>query len=84
MKVFEHRAKKDLYENGLRTPANNKQGYTLDRTKPADERDGLVSEIEEFLDELQSRLDNMPDQLQESSVLNERIEELDSLLSELN
>lgn len=43
--------------------------------------DDLVSEIEEYRDELQERLDNMPYQLQDSSVLNERIEELDSLIS---
>jgi hypothetical protein len=48
-----------------------------------DEKQELVTEIEEYRDELQSRLDNMPYQLQESSVLNERIEELDNMLSEL-
>jgi len=39
--------------------------------------------IEEYCDELQSRLDNIPYQLQESSVLNERIEILRSMLDEL-
>lgn len=47
-----------------------------------DDVDTLRSEIEEYRDELQGRLDNMPDQLQESSVLNERIEELDGLISD--
>lgn len=44
------------------------------------DRDDLIKEIEEMRDELQSRLDNMPEQLQESSVLNSRIEELDGLI----
>lgn len=49
----------------------------------SDERDELLSEIEEMRDELQSRLDNIPEQLQESSVLNERIEELDGLIFDI-
>lgn len=154
MKVKIHTAKTDLYRDGLRTPANNKQGYSLDRSKPAvqeegeesdeiiilkgqkyyswhpkrrpwvysltpfvyvkpyneydetlagfqariqdiedseedndeeenEDKDSLISEIEEFKTELEDRLSNMPEQLQESSVLNERIEELGSLLSDL-
>jgi DNA repair exonuclease SbcCD ATPase subunit len=54
-----------------------------------DERDDVESdlaaleqEIEERKDELQSNLDNMPEQLQDSSILNERIEELDQLIEE--
>ena len=35
------------------------------------------------LEGLIKQIDNMPEQLQESSVLNERIEELDSLIEEL-
>lgn len=46
-------------------------------------KSNLISEIEEYRDQLQSRLDNMPQQLQESSVLNERIEELDNLIEQL-
>jgi len=45
-----------------------------------DDRDDLRERIEERLDELQSNLDNMPEQLQESSVLNERIEQLQELI----
>lgn len=45
--------------------------------------DELRVEIEEYVDELQSRLDNMPQQLQESSVLNERIEMLQELINDL-
>ncbi len=48
-----------------------------------DDASDLSSEIEEYRDELQSRLDNMPESLQESSVLNERIEELDGLIDQL-
>lgn len=138
MKVTKHKARKDLYKRGLKTPSSNKQGYSIDRTKPADpddevvvrsgqeyyswhpknrqhvyslepyvykkpynewndkfddfnsrikeceDRDELRSEIEEYRDELQERLDNIPEQLQESSILNERIEELDDLISTLD
>ncbi len=143
MKVTQHTAKTDLYRNGLRIPADNKQKYKLDRSKPADkndeivvpagskyfswkrknqqrtysltdyvyvkpynewdeksqefrdaieeldieneeEKDELTSQIEEYRDELQERLDNIPEQLQESSVLNERIEELDNMLNEIS
>jgi hypothetical protein len=49
-----------------------------------DERDSLVSDIEEYRDDLQSRLENIPEQLQEASVLNEYIEQLDLLVEELN
>lgn len=143
-------ARKNLYKIGQRTPANNKQGFVLDRSKPnmnesnefeqdeliiekgeeyytwhpkgqewqysktkpdlskpkseweekfedfqervnlcqdveglEEDCDELVSEIEEYRDDLQSRLDNMPQQLQESSVLNERIEELQSLIDSI-
>lgn len=48
-----------------------------------DERDELVSDIDEFIDEKQSSLDNMPSELQESSVINEQMEELESLKSEV-
>lgn len=43
----------------------------------------LSSEIEEYQAELQNRLDNMPQQLQESSVLNERIDELQNLIESI-
>lgn len=48
-----------------------------------DDRDSLAEEVEAYKEELEERLSNMPDQLQESSVLNERIEEMDSLASEI-
>ena len=140
-RIYKRKARKDLYFIGLKTSANNKQGFVFDRSKPADQFDrvaickgeeyyawhpkgrpwqyskekpvfqkrkseweekceefearksecydvegleddwnDLVSEIEEYRDELQSRLDNMPYQLQESSVLNERIEQLEDML----
>lgn len=51
--------------------------------KTVEDRDNLINEIEDYQNDLQERLSNMPDSLQESSVLNERIEELDSLRSEV-
>lgn len=144
MKVTEHTATADLYKRGLRTPASNKQGYTLDRKKPADAEDEVIikkgqkyyswkrkgndqrtyslepyvyvkpynewdekigefnssfeevcesddddakdelrEQIEEYRDELQDRLGNMPDQLQDGHILNERIEELEGMISDL-
>jgi hypothetical protein len=145
-KVTKHKARKDLYKVGLKTPAENKQGYTVDRKQPSievkdevivkageeyyawkrkgqpysysttyptfpvlisewdekfgdfgerinecteneeseDEKQQLLEEIEEYRDELQSRLDRIPYQLQESSVLNERIEMLDDYILQLS
>jgi hypothetical protein len=34
MKVNKHIARADIYRHGLRTPADNKKGYTLDRSQP--------------------------------------------------
>lgn len=48
------------------------------------DRAELSCEMEEVRGELQERLNNIPEQLQESSVLNERIEELDSLIEQIN
>lgn len=45
--------------------------------------DEIKEEIEWYKEELQERLENIPEQLQESSVLNERIEELESWISDL-
>jgi chromosome segregation ATPase len=49
-----------------------------------DEREQLKSDIEEYKGELEDKIQNMPEQLQESSVLNEYVEQLDELLGELN
>lgn len=46
--------------------------------------ESIKSTLEEIKDETQSSLDNMPQHLQESSVLNERIEAIDSAISELD
>lgn len=43
----------------------------------------FVGEISEYKDDLEDRLSNMPDHLQESSILNERIEGLDNAINEL-
>ena len=145
-KVTKHKAKKDLYRVGLKTPAENKQGFKTDRHKPSievedevvvkegeeyyswkrknqqrsysttyptfpilkseweekseefeerineccdvedleEDKQQLLEEIEEYRDELQARLDNMPQQLQESSILNERIEQLDDYIGQLS
>lgn len=140
-RVRTHKARRNIYKIGKKTPADNKQGFHHTRYVPCDEtdevlipsgsmyytwnrkgrptcysltppefprlvseyvekteefqqgmqsvsnedeRDELVQQVEEFRDELQERLDNMPWQLQESSVLNERIEELDELIGEIN
>lgn len=42
-----------------------------------------ISEIESLHDELQESLDNMPEQFQESSPLNEKIEALEEWLEEI-
>lgn len=46
-------------------------------------RDDRVSDLENLKSECEDNLSNMPDHLQESSVLNERIEGMDSLISDL-
>jgi chromosome segregation ATPase len=46
--------------------------------------DDIKSDVESLRDETQSSLDNMPEHLQESSILNERIETLDSAISEFD
>lgn len=153
-RLYKRTAKQDIWKKGFRAPANNKQGYTVDRSIPAStgdnespdkllipkgsvyftwhpkgadwqysltqpdlrsdweieitdftaevesikeqeqdydedgewesERDSLKERIEERRDELQTNLDAMPQALQESSVLNERIEALDELIEQLN
>lgn len=55
----------------------------LESVEDVDECDQLYADVDEYRDELQSRLDNMPEQLQESSVLNEYIEQLDELITEI-
>jgi hypothetical protein len=47
-------------------------------------KEKIINDIESYKEELESRLSNMPYQLQENSILNERIEELEDLISELN
>lgn len=46
-------------------------------------RDDVVSDLESLKEECEENLSNMPEHLQESSVLNDRIDELDSLISDL-
>ena len=48
-----------------------------------EEKDDLIQEIQDFLDEKESRLDNIPDQLKESHILNDHITELQELLQEI-
>lgn len=48
-----------------------------------DERDTLLDEVNEFLEEKQSNLENVPESLQESHILNEQIEQLEEFIEEL-
>ena len=48
-----------------------------------DKLESLISEVQDYKDELEDNLSNMPKHLQESSVLNERIDSLDSAITEL-
>lgn len=54
----------------------------FDELEEDGDKDEIVSEVEEYTQELRDRLNNMPQQLQESSILNERISELEELLME--
>jgi len=50
------------------------------------DRDDIVSELESLRDECQEKFDNIPEQLQEANVgslLSERVENLDSMISDL-
>jgi hypothetical protein len=62
---------------------SNRVGSAIMMDSDLDEKEDLKNEIEEYRDQLTDNLNNMPDALQESSVLNERIEELDSLIEQL-
>ena len=158
MQAKTHIARTDIHQYGLKTTANNKQGFTLDRSKPSTDpdeqpdeviipkgskywtwgfkyqpkqfslteptsdqlrygrygkneystniddynsrleilkqfaesgdmdegdKDSLKTDIEQYKDELQERLDNVPESLQESHVLTERIQELEQLIDEV-
>lgn len=48
------------------------------------EKDSLVDEINEFKEELEGRLESMPESLKDGSVLNERIDELESMVEEVS
>lgn len=52
---------------------------TTDPQDASDSLDDLASRVDDYKSELESRLDNMPEGLQASSVLNERIEALDAI-----
>jgi hypothetical protein len=47
------------------------------------EAEDLLATLEELSEECQSSLDNMPDQLQEASILSERIDGIDGWLGEI-
>lgn len=158
-KIYQRKAKTDRYNIGQKTPAENKQGYVIDFSKPnmnafnefeldrlickkgetyftwhpkgqpwrfskerpifakqkseweekLEEFDNAISDleygsdddnidedeqesnkdavrtsIEDYRDELQGRLDNMPQQLQENHILTERISELQELIDSIN
>ena len=48
-----------------------------------EELEQLKEEAEEYRDDLQDRLDNLPESLKESHVLTERIEEMETLISDM-
>lgn len=52
----------------------------IERQNDVDKNEDLYNEINEYISELEERLSNIPEQLQESSILNERIEEMNELL----
>ena len=47
------------------------------------EVESAISELEEAQSEAESSLDNMPDNLRDSSMLNERLEAIENMISEL-
>lgn len=49
-----------------------------------DQKDELLNEIDQFIDEKQSNLDNIPYQLQESHILTEQLEQLNELRDEVD
>lgn len=55
----------------------------LGPTMSVGDLESLITDIEELRDEQQDKLSNMPDTLQDSSILNERIETLDDFITEL-
>lgn len=48
-----------------------------------DEKDVILEEINDFLEQKQDNLSNIPDQLQESHIINEQIQELEDLIQEV-
>lgn len=48
-----------------------------------DEREELLQEINDFLDQKQESKNNMPEQLQENHMINDQIEELEQLIEEV-
>lgn len=62
----------------------NMESYQNRREDAVEEdREELLQEVQDYKGELQEKLDNMPQQLQESSILNEYIEQLEELEGEL-
>lgn len=48
-----------------------------------EEKDELLEEVNEFLEQKQDSLSNIPDQLQDSHVINDQIQELEELIQEI-
>lgn len=49
----------------------------------SEERDEIIQEINDFIDQKQESLENMPQQLQEGHMINDQIEELEQLIEEV-
>lgn len=48
-----------------------------------EDRDQLEAEVQDYLDEKEERKNNIPEQLQESHIINDQIDELETLLEDI-
>jgi chromosome segregation ATPase len=78
-----HEVRRFMSEFNANIDEYNERLEALQEQYDEDDKDQLISDIEEFRDQKQESLGNMPEHLQESSVLNTQIEELESILSEV-
>lgn len=85
--------KRSVIEKWIKDYRNSKRGEfsinledwqsRLESLESEEEREELLQEIDEFLDQKNESRDNLPESLQESHVLNEQIEELESFREEV-
>ena len=48
-----------------------------------EEKEEIISEVNEFIDQKRESLENMPQQLQEGHMINDQIEELEQFIEEV-